>query len=188
VRVSAPTRRGSRRIETRRLCRVPRRANTRAFRALPSDALELHIVELPKLERAEAEGHDVPLERWARYLRCDDPSELDSLAEEDPIMAEAKDALETLSLDPAARRLAEQRAEAEFFLRMDLREERAEGRVEGRIENAREMLGSLLRARGVTLTPEQQALIVECGDLDLLRRWFERAVTAADASAVFADR
>ncbi|MBI2391156.1 MAG: Rpn family recombination-promoting nuclease/putative transposase [Deltaproteobacteria bacterium] len=99
-----------------------------------SDVLAVHVVQLPRLERAAAEGERVELQRWARFLRLSggDERALDSLASESPIMAEAKYALEVLSREPSARRIAELRREAEIARRLDRAEDLAQGRAEGR--------------------------------------------------------
>jgi len=50
-----------------------------------------------------------------------------------------------------------------------------------------EAWGRFLGARGLSVTEEQKARIVACKDLDLLRKWHRRAVTAASTDEVFAD-
>ncbi|HEY6729380.1 MAG TPA: hypothetical protein VI197_35460 [Polyangiaceae bacterium] len=52
----------------------------------------------------------------------------------DPIFGEAKEALEELSQDPRARRLAEERWLGEVNYRLTVAQERREGREEGREE------------------------------------------------------
>jgi flagellar biosynthesis/type III secretory pathway protein FliH len=78
------------------------------------------------------------LQRWARFLRCEDERELNSLASETPIMADAKHALEILSREPTAQQIAELRREAEVETRWERMVNRAEGKAEGRVEGRAE--------------------------------------------------
>ncbi len=102
------------------------------------DALELHVVQLPRVEQARAEGEGVLLQRWARFLRFDSEKALQSLAQEDRIMAEAKSALEILSREPSAQRIAEMRRDAKIERRLDRAADRAEGLREGEAKGLRE--------------------------------------------------
>ncbi len=157
------------------------------------DGFELHLIELPRLDSHMAEREPALLVRWARFLSFEDPRELDSLASEDPIMAEAKDALERLSDDPAAQRLAERRREAELeWERFRIADERrnvakglAKGLAEGHVQRARLALLDVLAARGFTPTERQRAGVEACDDVDVLARWMRRAVTAESLAAVF---
>lgn len=66
-------------------------------------------------------------------------------------------------------------------------EGRAEGKVEGRVE---EVIGKTLRlldARGIAVSDSDREHIQGCVDLEVLDRWFDRAITAADIDEVFAD-
>lgn len=120
-----------------------------------SDALSIHVLELPRLEQADAEGENLELQRWARFLRADDERTLQSLASETPTMAEAKTALETLSREPSAQRIAEMRREAEMFRRIERAEDLAEGRAEGLAEG----IVALCDALGIELSaPRRTAL------------------------------
>ncbi len=91
------------------------------------ELLEIHLLELPLLDAAP----DDLLHYWVRFLRTVDAGELESLAKEHPIMAEAKEALERLSADPAARALYEARLKQRLFLETVHETVRAEGRAEG---------------------------------------------------------
>lgn len=140
-----------------------------------SDALAIHVIELPKLELAAAEGEGVDPQRWARFLRFEDERELDSLASETPIMADAKHALEILSREPTAQQLAELRREAEVETRLERMVNLAEGRklgreeglVEGRAELAREGIERMCRALNIELSPERVALLVSRSGAEL---------------------
>ncbi|MBI2393986.1 MAG: Rpn family recombination-promoting nuclease/putative transposase [Deltaproteobacteria bacterium] len=125
--------------------------------ALLSDVLAIHLVDLPRLEQASTEGEGVDLQRWARFLRFDDERALDSLASEEPIMAEAKHALEILSREPSAQRIAELRREAELARKLDRQEALAEGREQGRAEATRANIESVCRALAIELDHARRA-------------------------------
>lgn len=115
-----------------------------------SQHLSIHVVELPRLHEAGTE--DVDLQRWARFLRVDDPRTLDSLAAEAPIMSEAKHALEILSLEPSAQRIAEMRREAELMRRLDRAEDLAEGRAEGLARGLRTAVVAICSSLAIEVT------------------------------------
>jgi len=133
--------------------------------ALLSDVLSVHVVELPRLDQANVEGESVDLQRWARFLRFGDERALESLANEAPIMADAKHALEVLSREPSAQRIAEMRREAEIMRKLDRAEDLAEGREQGlaegearaRIAKQRANIEALCRAFGIELNDERRA-------------------------------
>jgi len=64
-----------------------------------TDALELHVVELPKLER---QTNEPSLARWVRFFLAENEAELQELAINDVDMQRAKDALAQLSQDAAS--------------------------------------------------------------------------------------
>jgi hypothetical protein len=129
------------------------------------------VVELPNIERATVEGEPLELQRWARFLRVDDERALDSLASETPIMAEAKHALEILSREPSAQRIAEMRREAEIARRLDRAEDRAQGRAEGlaegRTEGLRLAIEGLCAVLGIELVGARVAQLDSWGDRQL---------------------
>lgn len=96
-----------------------------------SPTLAIHVIELPRIAQAREEHSNPELQRWARFLRVEDEAALESLAEESPIMAEAKHALETLSREPSAQKIAELRRDAEIFRRLERAQDLREGRAEG---------------------------------------------------------
>jgi len=98
-----------------------------------TDDLTIHVLELPKLPQPPAEDDPAVL-KWARFLAAQSDEELEQLAMSDPELREAKTALEALSQDPAARRLAEERERAAWNHRYTMAQERKEGRLEGREE------------------------------------------------------
>lgn len=128
--------------------------------SLLSDVLGVHVIELPRLEEASGEGEGLELQRWARFLRFDDERALDSLASESPIMAEAKHALEILSREPSAQRIAEMREEAELMRRLDRAEDLAEGREQGLADGRRlgllRSIEAVCRAFGIELDDERR--------------------------------
>jgi len=70
------------------------------------------------------------------------------------------------------------------FYKSPLSEElRAEGRAEGRAEDILFILGR----RGIDVPDEARERITTCDDLDLLRHWLDRALTAAAADELFAE-
>ncbi len=102
-----------------------------------TDDLTIHVLELPKLP-AEPPAAEAPLVlKWGRFLAADNDEELEQLAMSDPELREAKTALEELSQDPAARRLAEERRLAEWNYHTTMARERTAGREEG-LEKGRE--------------------------------------------------
>ncbi|MEW1862642.1 hypothetical protein AB0399_20105 [Streptomyces sp. NPDC088194] len=77
------------------------------------------------------------------------------------------------------------RSETSEKLRDEGRAEgRDEGRVEGRVESGRESLLLLLTTRGL-LDDAIRSRVTACGDPDLLRAWFQRALTAGTAEQIF---
>ena len=67
-----------------------------------------------------------------------------------------------------------------------LGEARAEGEAEGEAKAGAKFVLRLLERRGLTPTPEQQALIVGCTDDAKITAWFDRACTARTVDAVLA--
>lgn len=62
------------------------------------------------------------------------------------------------------------------------------GIEQGVEKGAREVLLSLLAARGIKLSTTQRQKIDETHDLEVLQRWAVRAATATTAAAVFTER
>jgi predicted transposase/invertase (TIGR01784 family) len=128
----------------------------RTTHRLFSDHFTIHLLQLEQLDRESGPSQDpdhVGVTRWARYLVATE-AELARLAQEDPIMAQAKQALEELSADPEAQRLALERAAALKFYAMDLDASREEGRAEGRAQGQRKALVKQLTLKFGTLTDE----------------------------------
>ncbi len=150
-----------------------------------SPEIEFHVLELPKLHWASAD-RQARLERWARFLRAETIEDLEELAREDAMMNTAKNALEELSADSDAQRLARERETAVLVHRhligSSIEKGRAEGRVEGRVEGVLLTIGSMCKLLGIeldevkseqlrTLDVEQLVGLVE--RLESERRWPE---------------
>lgn len=148
----------------------------RAHGWLFSDHLSIHLLELSRLGSADpGSPEEEAVVRWGRFLTAKTEHELSALATEDPIMGAAKEALERLSQDPDAARLARERAEAEklhdVLMRMELEkkghqafEQGLEKGLEQGLEQGREqgraaLLASVKRHLGKrfgTLSPEAE--------------------------------
>jgi len=60
---------------------------------------------------------------------------------------------------------------------------RKEGLREGRLQGAMQLaIRRILQQRGLTLSPQDEARLEGCEDLDTLERWFSQALTAASAA------
>jgi predicted transposase/invertase (TIGR01784 family) len=158
-----------------------------------SDALELHLVELPKLHWCET-GRESALVRWGRFFAAETDEELEELAMQDPMMRKAKEALESLSADPSVQELARQRELGMIGYQLDLEAARKQGKDEG--ETMGEQRGET-RGRAIAL---RQLLTKRFGDLprwaeqriieatiEQLEAWFDAGITAATLSDVFCD-
>ena len=63
----------------------------------------------------------------------------------------------------------------------------ADGLAKGKAVGMTSMLEQLLDMRGLSLTHELRERLAGCQDENLLRRWFERAVTATSLTEIFDD-
>lgn len=122
-----------------------------------TDDLTIHVLELPKLPHHAPAANDPAVLKWSRFLAARSDEELEQLAMSDPDLREAKTALETLSQDPSARRLAEERERAAWNHRYSMAQERKEGREEGLLAGLRDAVEHLCRTLGVELTESQRA-------------------------------
>jgi predicted transposase/invertase (TIGR01784 family) len=95
--------------------------------------LSIHVLQLSALPSPAETGYDVLVERWGRFFAAyDDPETLAQLAAEDPIMAVATQTLTEISQDPALRRLAIEREDAQALHWIELEACREEGWTAGR--------------------------------------------------------
>lgn len=120
--------------------------------------------------------------RWATFLSATTDEELQELAMKDPVLQQAKDALDRLSADPQARLLAEQREMALISYHLDMNEARKQGIAEGEARGRATAVLTVLAARQIVVSEDQRARIALCVDLALLEQWLERAATVKDAS------
>ncbi|HWQ41802.1 MAG TPA: Rpn family recombination-promoting nuclease/putative transposase [Desulfosporosinus sp.] len=101
-----------------------------------TDAIEIHFIELPKLKE-EIANHGSPLDRWAMFLKgWDDMLLIERLSEEDPAIAQARQALEEMAADPRAKEIYEQRLKVIMDKNSDLYEAEQKGKQEGKQEAA----------------------------------------------------
>jgi predicted transposase/invertase (TIGR01784 family) len=146
-----------------------------------SDQLVIHVLQLSTPPSSRPTGYDARVARWARFLTASDDAEFDQLASEDPIMALAKETLDKLSQDPAARRLAREREDSLKLYRMHLIASRAEGEAKGRAEGeAKGRAEVLLELVGLRFGPPSEATRarIEAATFERLDAWVERLLTA----------
>ena len=117
-----------------------------------SDALALHVIELPKIPQATAQerAEQGSLIRWSRFFAARSDEELEEIAMADPVIAKARQVLQVVSDDPMAREIARLRHNAQVTRRLEeaalraeaaaaeaaLRAEVAEAEARGRAEAA----------------------------------------------------
>lgn len=146
-----------------------------------TDRIELHVVELPKLSDSLDENDEPGLLAWCKFLAADSDDELETLAMANPVLKQAKEALDRLSADPEARVRAEMREMAlqSYYLDMNkAREEgKDEGRTEGKAEGKAETLRKLLTIKFGELPPETAQRLFAAGEAEL-DRWTERLLSA----------
>jgi flagellar biosynthesis/type III secretory pathway protein FliH len=68
-----------------------------------------------------------------------------------------------------------------------LQKGRAEGLQKGRAEGLRSAIATALSSRAVVLSELGDARLAACTDVDVLKRWLTRAITAAAEAEIFAD-
>jgi len=148
------------------------------------DHLELHLVELPKLERSLDRNDEPALVKWAKFLSAKADEELEALAMEDPMLKQAKEALDRLSADPVARLRAEMREMALISERLHLAAARREGKVEGRAEGKAEVVREQLIAKFGELPPDIGARLSGATEGQLVE-WSKRLLFATTLDGVF---
>jgi predicted transposase/invertase (TIGR01784 family) len=147
---------------------------------LLTDHLELHFVELPKLQAA-AGGTDEPsLTAWCRFLSATEDEELELLATQDPMLKQAKHALEQLSADPDARLQAEHREMSLLMWEVSATKGREEGCVEGKVA----LLLNLLTQKFGEMSPETLQRLKAAPEASL-DSWSQRLLPAATLDDVF---
>ena len=132
-----------------------------------TDAIEIHFIELPKLD-AKLANYENPLDRWAMFLKGWDNMELlERLSEEDPAIAQARKALEKMASDPRAKEIYEQRLKAIMDRNSDLYEAELKGMREGKREGIRE--GKKEGMREAKLETARNALL-EGADIEFVAK------------------
>ena len=162
-----------------------------------SEQLEIHFLELPKLDKA-LKSDEPKLLLWGKFLVASTDSELEQLAMQDSDLQKAKAALDRLSQDPEARALAEMRDRARISYQLDLgkaHEEGIEQGIEKGIERGIEQgitkgEASLLKTLLETRFGELPAAVTERLERATeaqLTEWAKRVLSASSLDAVFAD-
>jgi predicted transposase/invertase (TIGR01784 family) len=132
-----------------------------------SEAFEMHVIELPKLDRsplASGRTSEEALLRWSWFFT--DTNEANDPAMSDPAIQKARAVLERLSADPEVRLLAQRRELAQQAHRLELSAVRDEA-----LGHARAAILDLGEAYGVAPTAEQRAALerLDGPGLDALR-------------------
>jgi predicted transposase/invertase (TIGR01784 family) len=117
-----------------------------------SDHLEIHALELPKLEQAVGDPEDQAVLGWGKFFAAETDEEREEVAMNYPNIAPAKEALDILSDDPEARALARERQLGELTYQSGLREAKAEGKA----ESLQEMIRDLCLAFGIELDASRE--------------------------------
>ena len=141
-----------------------------------TDQLEIHFVELPKLESAQDRNDEPNLLLWGKFLSATSDEALEELAMEHPVLKQAKEALDELSDDPVARVRAEQREMSLMAYTIGMHAARREGTVDA--------LRKLLTLKFGEL-PEPAAQRLEAASDAQLDHWLERFLSATNLDAVF---
>ena len=145
-----------------------------------TDHLELHLLELPKLRDA-LDGNDEPsLVAWGKFLSATADEDLETLAMENPVLKQAKDALDRLSADPESRVRAEQREMALISYELGLSAARREGRVEGKAELLKRLMTVKFGALPVSVTGR----LASASDGELAN-WADRMLSATTLESIF---
>ena len=113
-----------------------------------SDALEINVLEIPKVQKDETS----PVSRWLRFFAAQTEDEFMSLAQTSPAMEEAWGVIKELSADERERLLAEDREKTRRDKAAYYETGLVEGRAEGRMEERKNLVANML-AQGVS--PEQ---------------------------------
>ena len=165
--------------------------------SLFSEDLAIHVLELSKVGVAGvpgAEGYEELVRQWGELFLAKSELELERLAEQNEVMAEAVRAFYETSADPEVAAAALRREESLTFYNMSLAQSRNEGEREGRQAGEREglrrqrlMLEKQLRLkfqfRSLPPTVEQR---LEAATSDELTLWAEHIFSATTLDDIFA--
>jgi predicted transposase/invertase (TIGR01784 family) len=130
-----------------------------------SNDLAIHILQLPAVTEpplGSTSDSEQNLCLWARFLTAKTREKFEALARESAIMAKAVEALERISEDPEARRLAEEREDSLKLYNMSL----ARSERRGRQEALRTSIRRLCDAYDIELTAQRHQQL-EAAETDL---------------------
>jgi predicted transposase/invertase (TIGR01784 family) len=116
------------------------------------DALEIHMIELPKLRRQPAKNNWTPDECWALYIDNMEGETMERIAEREPLIKRAMTIEEIFVKNAEERRLYELREKGRRIYDSALRKAerdgeargRARGRAEGEARGKRQVASSML--------------------------------------------
>ena len=159
-----------------------------------SEALEVHVVELPKRPRdPDGAPEEAPeLLDWAQFLGARTDEEARGAAMKNQEVAQAYEDLKEISGSPQARELARRRQLALDGYRIEMGAAQAKGRAEGRREGLEEghkeglaaLLLEQLAAKFGPVDTEVEARVRSAPE-DVARSWGRRILTAGSMDEVF---
>ena len=157
-----------------------------------SDDLEIHMVELPKLASgAEVDAEDKAAYEWARFLAAETDEERRRVAMGNEDIRKATEALDQLSQDPKAQRLARWREDQMRMYRVELAATERRGLERGLqrglergLERERTLVRRLLDKKFGPLDAAALARL-EAADHAALERYADRVLTAKSLAEVF---
>lgn len=146
-----------------------------------SEKVAIHLLQLAYIDvpSAEPSPHAAAIRRWGRFLLATNDAELNALENEDPIMSNARTALDDLSQDPEAARAARYRADELKLNQIAL--------AHARLETQRKAILSVLSVRGLAVSDEAKTRISAERDMAALERWLVRAAIASSTDELFQD-
>jgi predicted transposase/invertase (TIGR01784 family) len=129
--------------------------------------LELHFLELPKRTNPVNELASQAVLNWCKFLSATTDEELEELSMTDPNIARANQALEDLSEDPQARRLAHDREMWHFLYDREMYLERKAGEEVGEAKGLVMAVRTACELLGVELTPAREARLAGASTAEL---------------------
>jgi hypothetical protein len=152
-----------------------------------SDALTLHVIELPKISQATAQERrdEAALIRWSRFFAAETEEELEEIAMADPVIEKARQVLQTVSDDPMAREVARLRLNAQVTRRLEEAAIRAEMdalRAEAARAEAARMEAEAARAEAVRAQAARTEAEAARTEAEAARTEAEAARTEAEAA------
>ena len=153
-----------------------------------TDDIAIHFLELPKLPPQPSDRPS--LHRWGRFLGARTDQELDALAQEDPIMAEAKSALDSLSAQPDVQTMARERELALDAYWYSLGAARTEGRLEGRAEGRASVINIIRRqlTKRFGELPDWAEARIRTANVKQLEAWADAVLTGTSLPEILGPR